>query len=184
MNHTMTQASTPPLTAGMPAGWTARAATRAASAVTANWANPRKPMPATLPASRLRAGIRASSTSTTRLLFSSATPVSTRLPYKTMAMSSSTLMMMAAIALPVLRPADTPSCWLLHGHRGHDRVQLAGIDPGGGGPLLDGHRWMAAVTIVRSCPSGWPRQVSLRVSTTSTAMFWSRTAFSPAATPP
>ena len=38
------------------------------------------PMPATLPASRMRAGMRASSTSTTRLDFSSTTPVSTRFP--------------------------------------------------------------------------------------------------------
>ena len=37
-------------------------------------------MPAILPASRVRAGIRVSRTSTTRLAFSSTTPLSTRLP--------------------------------------------------------------------------------------------------------
>ena len=59
---------------------TAIEATSAARAVTASWPNPRSPMPTTLPPSRALAGTRASRTSTTRLDFSSTTPVSTRLP--------------------------------------------------------------------------------------------------------
>jgi hypothetical protein len=55
-------------------------ATSAASAVRAIWASPSSPIPATLPASRVRAGMRANSTSTTRLAFSSTTPVNTRFP--------------------------------------------------------------------------------------------------------
>ena len=95
-------------------------------------------MPATLPASRLRAGIRASSTSTTRLDFSSTTPVSTRFPYMTMAMNNSTVMMKAAISSSGLRPAIDAELDVLDGHRGHQREELVGIDAGGRRPLLDG----------------------------------------------
>ena len=84
---------------------TAVTATSAASAVTPICASPSRPMPAILPASRARAGIRARSTSTTRLAFSSSTPVSTIGPKTLMQKNSTPVMTMTAVSSPGLRPA-------------------------------------------------------------------------------
>jgi hypothetical protein len=37
-------------------------------------------------------------------------------------------------------PGNQPKLFVLDGHRGHDRLQLARIDPGGRGALLDGNQ--------------------------------------------
>ena len=95
-------------------------------------------MPATLPARRLRAGMRASSTSTTRLAFSSTTPVSTMLPYVTMAMSSRMLMTAAAASSSGPRPPAMPSTSFSIGTGATRSSSSSRIDPGGRRPLLHG----------------------------------------------
>ena len=69
-----------PRTAGTSKESASDAATSATIAVAAIWTSPSRPMPAILPASRLRAGMRARRTSTVRLDFSSTTPLRTMAP--------------------------------------------------------------------------------------------------------
>ena len=95
-------------------------------------------MPAILPASRARAGIRARSTSTTRLAFSSSTPVSTIWPKTLMPKNSTMVMTRTAISSPGPRPGDRTEFDAGDGHRCQQGGQGAGADARGGGPLADG----------------------------------------------
>ena len=72
-----------------------RAAIRAAPMKTASWTSPRTPIPKTLPMSRSRGRTVERTTSTTRLCFSSTTPVRTVKPNEKMPTRIRTVLMLA-----------------------------------------------------------------------------------------
>ena len=110
-------------------------AARPATTAIANWTRPTTPMPATLPASNWWARTRASSTSTTAVVFSSTTPVSTALPRKLIDKNSST-----AETVPTVRPTAVVGARVEHltGERLglQDPRRLLGTEAGGQRPLL------------------------------------------------
>ena len=87
MNHTSSWTTAPTVVGGRvmrPLIWAA--AMPAATRITI-WTRASRPIPMTLPTSRSRGRTVDSTTSTTRLCFSSTTPVSTQVPYEKMPMN-------------------------------------------------------------------------------------------------
>ena len=160
---------------------TAATATSAASAVAPIWASPSSPTPVILPASRARAGTRARSTSTTRLAFSSSTPVSTMLPKMLMQKNSTMVMTVTAVSSLELRPATWPSSTLVTGTGASRDAAVAGLMPAAAARSRTVTSWMAPVTTALSCWSAWPGHSSRCAPATSTSARLWRTACSPAA---
>jgi hypothetical protein len=123
--------------------------------------------------------MRTSSTSTTRLAFSSTTPDSTIDPYVAMVMNSRTVMTNAAVSSSGLRPATEPSSTLSTGTGGHHGGQILAADSGGRRPLLHGDDLDRARDNATQLLVGVAAHSNCRASTTSTSTSPRRTASSP-----
>jgi hypothetical protein len=137
-------------------------------------------MPAILPASKVRAGMRASSTSTTRLPFSSSTPLSTIAPKTLMQNNNTPVMTTTAVSSAGLRPATGPSSALVMGTGASRAATAPGLMSAAAARCRTVTSWIAMVTTAPSCWSARPFHSSLCAPTTSTSTRPWRTARSPA----